>query len=267
MQKRYIPISATVICLALLALISYIMPDKPDAIPTRILFDNAGGKVVFDHKVHAEKYKIECQSCHHESSEPRENVKSCGTCHGVVIDSSFKKNHVEEIADFPSCVTCHHVEFSSKDWGHETHVEEYGLDCTDCHHLDTNIESEPQNCATCHEQIQKPSTLANSDKFIPSLRSAAHEKCIACHEDMFEAKVKGCASCHTKVEMRTVLKDQGTVTISPLYTDCTSCHVDEARDDLILGRMAAFHGSCIVCHEKLGKGPYTKDQCNQCHTL
>lgn len=253
--------------MALIALVGYIMPSAPDAMPTRILFDNAGGKVVFDHKIHAEKYKIECQTCHHESTEPREKVQSCGTCHGVAFDKSFKENHVAQIADFPSCVTCHHVEFSSKDWGHGTHVEDYGLDCIDCHHQNTAIEPEPQNCATCHEQSKKPTLLPNSDKFMPSLKSAVHEKCISCHQDMFDAKLKGCESCHTKVEMRSVLEKESSVVFSPLYTSCQSCHIDQATDDLIIGRMAAFHGSCMTCHEKLGKGPYKKDQCNQCHTL
>ena len=30
--------------------------------------------------------------------------------------------------------------------------------------------------------------------------------------------------------------------------------------------MAALHGNCMKCHEKHGKGPFRKDQCNQCHT-
>lgn len=44
------------------------------------------------------------------------------------------------------------------------------------------------------------------------------------------------------------------------------CHVKKTPDKLIPGRMDAFHGQCMGCHEKLGKGPFGKDKCAQCHT-
>ncbi|MEG2172622.1 MAG: cytochrome c3 family protein [Desulfovibrionaceae bacterium] len=258
MQKRYLSIAVFIGCMALVALVGYVIPSPTAAIPTRILLDNAGGKVVFDHKVHAAEYKIECQTCHHENTTPQQDVLPCGTCHGIAFDESFKQNHTAQITSLPACVTCHHMELKPAQWGHNEHSKDFGVDCRQCHHKDTGIEAEPQNCASCHEKT--------GDKSMPSLRSAVHSKCASCHQDLFDKKVQGCASCHTKVNMRTVLNDTGKAPIDPTFAQCQSCHVGQKTADLIPNRMAAFHGSCIKCHEKLGKGPFGKDQCNQCHT-
>lgn len=261
LQKRYLPIAVFSVCMALVALVGYVIPTPTAAVPTRILLENAGGKVVFDHQEHAATYKIACQTCHHENSTERQNVQPCGTCHGITFDAAFTQNHAKKIKDLPSCVTCHHQEFKPAKWGHEAHSKEYGLDCRQCHHENKDIEPEPQNCASCHE-----STVKNSDPAMPNLRSAVHTKCASCHQDMFDKKVKGCASCHTKVDMRAQLQKEGTVTVNPQFASCQSCHVGQKTVDLIPNRMAAFHGSCIKCHEKAGKGPFGKDKCNQCHT-
>lgn len=258
MQKRYIPIAVFMGCMALVALVGYAIPTPTAAVPTRILLDNTGGKVIFDHKVHADSYNIECQKCHHENTTERQNVQSCGTCHGIVFDAAFKQNHAKKINDLPSCVTCHHLEFKPAPWGHDAHAKDYGLDCRQCHHENKDIEPEPQNCASCHQKT--------GDEAMPSLRKAVHSKCASCHQDMFDKKVQGCASCHTKVEMRTVLANTGKAPISPEYAQCQSCHVGQKTADLIPNRMSAFHTSCMRCHKKEGKGPYKKDQCNQCHT-
>lgn len=265
MQKRYTPIAVFIVCMALVALVGYVIPAPTADMPTRILLDNAGGKVVFDHKVHAEKYNIECQKCHHESPTARPNVQPCGSCHGAVGVSgspeaeAFKLEHPQRFKnDLPSCVTCHHMEFKPSKWGHDEHAQDYGVDCRQCHHTDLDIEPEPQNCASCHD--------SKGDATVPALSTAVHSKCAPCHQEKFDEKVKGCASCHTKVPMRQVLAETGKAPLQPLYANCQSCHEGQKNADLILPRMGAFHGSCIKCHESLGKGPYKKDQCNQCHT-
>ena len=57
---------------------------------------------------------------------------------GVALDDAFKAGHAKS---YPaeSCVTCHHYELAAKDWGHQQHSEEFGVDCTSCHHADTDI--------------------------------------------------------------------------------------------------------------------------------
>lgn len=260
MQKRSIPIAVVVACTALIALVGYLMPVESNTVPERILLDNMAGKVVFDHKTHFVQYKVPCTKCHHESPQQRDNVQRCGVCHGVAFDDAFRKNHVTRFNDPAACATCHHVTFASKKWGHEAHAKDYGVDCRDCHHKDKSIEPEPQKCGDCHQQT--------GDKDMPSLRKAVHAKCKSCHSDMFADKVKGCANCHDKVEARAELaKSKGKdFKVPSLYANCATCHIDQPLKDLVPGRMAAFHGQCIKCHEKAGKGPFTKEQCNQCHT-
>ena len=98
-----------------------------------------------------------------------------------------------------------------------------------------------------------------------ALADAVHQKCLSCHEDLFAAGAKGCASCHAVIKVRDRLPAEGLVKLNPLYTDCAVCHGKKAQE-LVPGRMDAFHGQCMTCHRKVGKGPFEKTQCGQCHT-
>ncbi|MEG1610179.1 MAG: cytochrome c3 family protein, partial [Bilophila sp.] len=53
--------------------------------------------------------------------------------------------------------------------------------------------------------------------------------------------------------------------VSGVDADCRVCHATTKTEDLIAPRMKAFHSLCLKCHEAQGKGPFGKDQCNQCH--
>ncbi len=52
--------------------------------------------------------------------------------------------------------------------------------------------------------------------------------------------------------------------INSYGVDCSVCHdaLMELTDE---NRMQVYHDLCIVCHEEYGVGPYTNEQCNQCH--
>ena len=76
--------------MAVVAVVGY-THDTVGKTPVRLLLENAGGRVVFDHRRHAEDYKVACEACHHESAEARENVQPCGACHGVDFDGSFRE--------------------------------------------------------------------------------------------------------------------------------------------------------------------------------
>lgn len=257
MSKKYTPITVTIVILAIVAVIGYTLPKEEEPIPQRVLFENTAGNVVFDHILHAETYNISCETCHHESDQPREDVQKCGACHGVDFEKNhFKEHHTKTFNDLDACVTCHHMELKPAKWDHHIHATEYGLSCQDCHHNDTDIEPEPQNCANCHQ--------GTGDEVIPGIKEAVHVKCAACHQEKFES-ASGCTYCHPQVSTRKVLQQTGNITISPNFASCSVCHIDKKAQELILGRMAAFHGQCIGCHEKLGKGPFKQDQCNQCH--
>jgi len=264
LQKRYLPVVTVTGILIAIALVGYLMPGPGDSIPKRVLLPNAGGAVVLQHAAHAIDYKIPCQTCHHESPVKRENVQRCTSCHGATFDAAFVKSHVARFNDGPSCATCHHYELASKKWGHERHQGELGLECGDCHHKDAGIEPEPQNCANCHDS-GAPTGKKPEAGTPPNLADAVHTRCVTCHEDIFANKEKGCATCHTLKPVREMVPPKGIVKLNPLYADCAVCHGKPAQK-LVPGSMDAFHKQCMGCHEKLGKGPFGKKSCSQCHT-
>lgn len=251
--------------LAAAALAGYLLPEKGEAVPRRVLLRNAGGAVVLPHAAHAEAYGVPCQDCHHESPEKRTKVQRCKSCHGVTFDAAFAQRHQAFFGDDnAACATCHHYELTAKKWGHDKHATELGLSCADCHHKDAAIEPEPQNCADCHES-GAPSGRKAEPGTPPNLADAVHARCMTCHEDLFQAGEKGCAACHTLRSVRENLPKTGRVKLNPLYADCAVCHGKGAQK-LILGSMDAYHKNCMGCHEKLGTGPYGKKSCSQCHT-
>lgn len=253
MSKRYFPIAVLTGILAAVALFGYMTPTQSEATPVRILLDNAGGKVVFNHAVHTKDYGAACETCHHETAAGDQEPLSCGQCHGANVTDAWVKEHKTTFTKDLQCVTCHHVEFDKNhDWGHKSHEDI--ASCTDCHHADTSIEPEPANCADCHQ--------AEADGKMPALRDAVHAKCQSCHADMFEAQLKGCASCHGAVDQKEQLKSG---TLKKEFTKCTSCHSDKGVNEIIPSRMTSLHASCMGCHEKQDAGPYKKGDCNQCH--
>lgn len=245
LQKRFIPITTVTVVLGVIAVIGYLRPAATEAMPNRILFDNAGGHVIFSHAKHADPYQIPCEKCHHESEEPNEQPLQCGTCHVRAFDDVFIDEHQSADMTEENCARCHHVEFTETIFDHEEHFD-YG-DCTDCHH-DEDIEDEPQNCANCHDE--------EGDEYMPSVKDAVHTSCANCHDDMFDEGLPGCQNCH---EMETF--DGESV---PGYTPCGTCH-DQKIEELVPTRMDAFHDGCMSCHEESGKGPYKPDECKQCH--
>ena len=131
MPRRHVFVTVFCCLMAVVAVVGY-THDTVGKTPVRLLLENAGGRVVFDHRRHAEDYKVACETCHHESAEARENVQPCGACHGVDFDGSFREDHVAAFADDETtCATCHHMGSAPAKWDHAAHAEEYGLSCTD----------------------------------------------------------------------------------------------------------------------------------------
>ncbi len=269
MQKRYVPVVIFAVVLMAVAGVGYLMPEPEQKVPERILLDNAAGKVVFNHQKHLADDALTCASCHHEMIVEKENAMSCSSCHGIAFNEAFRVSHTSQIQGPDACATCHHMEFAKKvTWSHTEHGEDYGLDCTSCHHEDTDIEPEPQNCANCHSPLGDTGKKDSTKKVSTlSLRDAVHAKCQSCHEDMFSNGIKDCASCHTSIDNRKRLKDQGAekFALNNAYANCAVCHTQKPGE-LIPDRMTAFHGQCITCHTDAKAGPYTSEQCNQCHT-
>lgn len=237
--------------LLILAVGGYLLPEKSEPLPNRILMNNTAGRVVFDHGAHAEKLGIECQTCHHDALKAGQAGQNCKSCHGLEFDASFK-GHSYTMAP-STCATCHHMMLSQKKWGHSRHAKDLNIECTACHH-GPQIEATPQNCANCHDRKTDMGPIL-------SLKNAVHTRCASCHDEAFkEGSMASCTSCHTATASRDVQK-QGKLPKSALVP-CSTCH-DTEPSRLVPGVMSAYHGLCITCHEKQG-GPV--DNCAQCHT-
>ena len=251
MPRRYVCIITFSIVMGLVALYGYSSSSPSPSEPTRIVFENAGGRVVFDHKRHIVDYKAECIECHHTGSTTK-----CSACHGVVFDDKFRKEHQHTIQDVSDCLTCHHMGYEKTVQAHALHLPETRLTCRNCHHEDTSLEPRPANCASCHASEEVDG--------IPSLRDAAHERCASCHDEK-GIQIQSCRSCHNANDNRERWKNGEAIDFSVFSTPCSDCHTNKELQELIPGRMDAYHG-CLPCHAKNGKGPHTKEQCNQCHT-
>lgn len=244
MQKKYQLITVVTLVLAVIAVAGYagylggVQPKEP----IRILYATKGGNVVFSHIAHFRDYELTCEKCHHESAERTAEPLPCRNCHSQVFDEVFAEQHQNNIpGEF--CGRCHHQEPGDTKFAHAEHSDEFSDDCTDCHHNE-DIESEPGNCNECHE--------AEGDVDTPGLKDAVHKRCNACHEEMFQEGLNGCSSCHE-------MKDAGNVS-------CRECHkLEEGIEDILPNRLNAFHTGCMNCHEENQKGPFTKEDCKQCH--
>ncbi len=267
MKKSYVPIVGILAVCAVIAVVGYLMPTQKEVMPVRILLDNAGGEVVFNHSNHAD-YGFSCATCHHEmplNSEDlspelaSESIISCGSCHGIEFDEEFVATHESMYTTQDQCATCHHLQYDKTDWGHDFHAYDMGMDCLTCHH-DESIEPEPMNCNNCHSTGYAP-----LDDPMPSLKNAVHARCESCHFDYYEEGITGCASCHIDPSSQTKLSEDSNFAFNPDQMTCVTCHEDVAASELIPSRMDAFHLSCMGCHEEIGVGPYTADDCAKCH--
>ena len=236
----------------------YLLPAEKTDTPVRSVLSRNSGPVVFEHAGH-EQAGIACERCHHDLVSGVSVPARCASCHGVVEAPTFKKEHSGRFSR-ESCSVCHHYAGSRRDWGHDRHVKEYGLECTACHHAEPEIEEIPMNCAKCHEG-GAPEGKRRAPGGEHRLADAVHGKCADCHQEWFDAGVRGCAKCHDDRSLKTEKKR---LHDGAAFSGCSSCHRKNVGK-LVPGTMVAFHTMCMECHRKEGKGPQGKDQCGRCH--
>lgn len=236
--------------LLILAVGGYLLPEKSDPLPNKILMNSAAGRVVFNHETHAAREDANCIICHHDAQKADQAGQPCKTCHGLEFDASFRGHSYT--MDPSTCASCHHTTMSTKNWGHSLHSRQMNLECTSCHH-GPQIETTPQNCANCHDPKQDMGPIL-------SLKNAVHTRCSSCHEEALGNDMSTCVLCHNLTPSRDQAKN-GRLPADALVA-CSSCH-DAEPSRLVPSSMSAYHGLCIGCHEKQG-GPV--DNCAQCHT-
>ncbi|MBP3730786.1 MAG: cytochrome C [Mailhella sp.] len=235
--------------------------------PQKSLLQNSGGPVVFEHEKHASA-GTDCIVCHHELSVSAQPMK-CSSCHGVVFDDAFRADHASSYPD-TACAVCHHYrneerncalchadyKVAGNDWGHKLHGDKFG--CEACHH-----ESSQQSCASCHKEGTPPSTEGVKTLGRPGLADAVHNKCATCHRQWFAEKQSGCDNCHAG---KRLAANAPRMHADAVFVSCSSCHKNvESAQKLVPGSMQALHKLCMGCHEKVGSGPYTKEDCSKCH--
>ncbi|WP_285905742.1 cytochrome c3 family protein [Pseudodesulfovibrio pelocollis] len=251
MNSRFLPIALLTGVIFILALAGYLVPTRTDAMPVRILLENKGGKVIFDHKIHADMPERACADCHHTSGDDPA-PPACSSCHVPKFDQPFILGH-QETMDPKQCASCHHPEATIDNFDHNGHAEDYAAgNCRACHH-DASIEPTPQSCANCHG--------GRTD--IPSRKDAAHARCASCHDDLFDAGVTGCATCHVRQPAAPPQTGE-TDEAKPALRPCSDCHADPT-DQLVPTTATAFHTQCMGCHEAKTSGPYGDDACFRCH--
>jgi hypothetical protein len=103
--RRYvIYISAALLFAA--AIVCYAaFPKAPPGEPLRIILENAGGPVFFDHKRHASEshYGITCTECHHMWDEGDTKPPSCTACHELQGEDPMKRYDAMHL----QCIGCH----------------------------------------------------------------------------------------------------------------------------------------------------------------
>lgn len=281
MKKRTGPLVIVGCVLLLAGLAGYLVPGPDEAVPSRLLMDNVGGRVVFTHGAHSTPGGAygdsACSVCHHELATAPAAVRNaenpevlgCKTCHGAAEDPDFIKKHQEFYSrngGDEACARCHHTRFEgfSEQWSHKDHAENYVDECATCHHEakfeykpGKFLNVKPQKCSNCHTAQPNPMTAK-------TIKEAGHLRCESCHSDFFESGAKGCGVCHKSVSASEELaaakqKSSDAKLDERFLVSCVTCH------KAVVGSMDAYHGKCVACHEQAKRGPGGKD-CQQCHT-
>ncbi len=206
MQKKYVPILAVLLVTLGIAAAGYFMPQEATGDePVRVLLENVGGTVVFDHQTPT-YYGFACVDCHHElEADPSAPVMACGECHGIdYSDPNFIGDHLATFTTDAQCVTCHHYQFEDSDPSTDFHHDllTRNMDnCLACHNEPTSSEKlvsgeefyfdfMQASCSNCHDEA--------ANDLIPSRMDAFHTSCMDCHEMMGVGPYMDdqCAQCH-----------------------------------------------------------------------
>ncbi len=146
MDKRYIPITAIVAAMLLVAGAGYLMPRTGQDVPARVVMDNNGGRVIFSHQAHARDYGFECADCHHDGLG-REQPLACGSCHPPAFDEKFRAGHGKAFPDDEACLRCHY----------ETPQGPLAAeDRPDTGSIPVRAEAFHRQCMNCHEESGGP---------------------------------------------------------------------------------------------------------------
>ncbi len=260
--------------------------------------------VDFPHSIHKNALNGRCDRCHilkkdsfefklkgtDKTSTKEQYHNICITCH---IDT--KKNKEKAGPLTAECRACHTTrKTDKKDPGmawqkiyfnkslHFIHVSSKSIkpplasesdNCSACHHKLNektkklyHAKGEEESCRYCHKDKQ--------EKNIPSLKSASHNSCVACHKSLDNKKISAgpvtCAGCHDPGEQLKIKQVKNIPRLKrgqPGNTIITGAMINSRPGKYIMNPVAFNHeshesknSSCTSCHHNSLK------KCNECHT-
>ncbi len=239
------------------------------------------------HRVHVERAKLPCASCHDLSrggfSAPGPEV--CRSCHEKQADHAHRGGAG---ADATSCFTCHAfapgvaepkcIGCHDRPHGQAAAIGPHATtDCTACHRLHESPSIVPADCTHCHdERATEHAAHAGSKSCLDCHRphapaAAALETCSSCHAQPagpHPADHASCTGCHQPHAFaaggdRACLRCHGekptlAADVVPAHASCTSCHTPHAP-------MTAA-SSCVRCHAGVHVDHADRGACVTCHT-
>ena len=127
---------------------------------------------------------------------------------------------------------------------------------THARHLKAKVE-----CLACHEDIYDAKDL--NGQFLPT-----EKKCLECHKQ--EKESGNCKMCHTEVKLAGMWpKRQPNVRfnhathIEKVKEDCSKCH-SRLKEPFVDVPISDGHSGCFACHEPHGQ-QFQAAQCSTCH--
>lgn len=257
----------------------------------------------FDHnkftfKLMGKHAVVKCSQCHMTATTVaalQATSQKCSSCHNA--DDPHKGSLGTD------CASCHSPEgWKPSSFDHNRSV--FKLDgahvnvaCENCH-MDIAFKGTPQDCASCHKQIDphkeqlgtacekchntsdwKTVNFDHSLSVFPLVGKHKNVECKQCHKNsLFKGTPQDCASCHMDVHMGQLGKDCARchtpndwklthfdhdtaafkLTGSHKTVDCKLCHIN--------GVFKNTSKDCFSCHaaQDVHKGQFGRD-CGACH--
>ncbi len=143
-EKRLQLIKNVTAALLLAAFLCYASPPEVPECPPKVVMDNMGGVVVFNHQQHYDSsgYGVACYDCHHHFAEDEEVIRPCGDCH-------LKKT--PEIPPGACTETCHVDPDDIEGEDYPNRKDALHNQCTGCHQeYDIGPLDDDKDCGVCH---------------------------------------------------------------------------------------------------------------------
>jgi len=241
--------------------------------------------------VHAQKFGIDCKSCHSEQSF--QTIKNMDAFNHGLTDYALEGKHLEV-----DCRSCHEAKMTDP----LPHTR--CVDCHDDYHEGQFVSvSGPTDCAECHSVQGFPGSsftveqhnagnFALTGGHLATPCFACHltddkwvfrdigTRCNTCHEDAHHGTIderyypdKACESCHNTAAWQTVVFDHAQTGFAleeaHARATCTACHIPDttltATSQFVFSELST---TCADCHADVHRAQFETEgetDCTRCH--